>query len=82
MHPRTLIATVAALLIAVPCQADTYSRQPGVDAVHYVFRLALDDGSDRIAGEASVRPRLSEPVKELLLDLTSEKGGKGMLVRE
>ena len=34
--------------------ADTYPRQTGIDAVHYVFRLALGDASDEITGEATI----------------------------
>jgi aminopeptidase N len=61
--------------------ADTYPRQPGVDALHYVFRLTLGDDSDEIAGEATVRVRLlSDGVDGLALDLTSVVEGKGMTV--
>ena len=39
--------------------ADTYVRQPGVDARHYVFRLTLLTGdSNEIRGEATATFRL------------------------
>ena len=77
-----LIAGVlAATAFATAVGADTYPRQPGVDAIHYVFRLALDDASDEIRGEADVRLRfVSDGVGEVFLDLTSESEGKGMTV--
>jgi aminopeptidase N len=77
---KTLLAVALVLLRAADGGADTYPRQPGVDAVHYVFRLALDDSSDRIAGEATVRVRAVQPIGEIVLDLTSAADGKGMTV--
>jgi aminopeptidase N len=71
-----LIATNAAL------SADTYPRQPGVDVLHYVFRLSLSPGDDhRIEGEATIGVRLAaSAVSEVTLDLVSPKDGKGMTV--
>jgi aminopeptidase N len=80
MSARILASTLALLLIAANGYADTYPRQPGVDAIHYLFRLTLDDSSDRIAGETTVTLRLAERVSEVSLDLTSAAAGKGMTV--
>jgi aminopeptidase N len=82
---RTLfrIASVSLLIAAhaAGAAADTYPRQPGVDAVHYVFRLRLGDGSNEIAGEATATVRITAPgVQALYLDLTSPQEGKGMTV--
>jgi len=74
----------AALLLAValPAAADVYPRQPGVDALHYVFRLSFTDSSDEITGEASVQLRLlSGDVGEAFLDLATQADGKGMQVQ-
>jgi aminopeptidase N len=61
--------------------ADTYPRQPGVDALHYVFRLTLRDDTNEIAGETTVEVKfLADGVAELFLDLASPSGGKGMTV--
>ena len=68
------------LFLSAALHADTYPRQPGVDAIHYVFRLAVEDTSNRISGEATITLRLSAPVKEVSLDLTSAVDGKGMTV--
>ena len=74
-----LLALVAALYLA----ADTYPRQTGIDAQHYVFRLTMSDDSDEISGEATVELRFVRGgVTEFALDLTSAAGGKGMIVSD
>jgi aminopeptidase N len=80
MIRRVLSCAAAIVLIAVPSSADTYPRQSGVDAVHYVFRLTFEDASNRLAGEATVRFRVADAVREVWLDLTSAAGEKGMTV--
>jgi len=72
-----------ALALAPSVSADTYPRQAGVDALHYVFRLALlTDDSPEIRGEATVTLKFITPgVREAWLDLgTSTAAGKGMTV--
>lgn len=78
---RYLPAALLLFAIAIDAGADTYPRQPGIDALHYVFRLQLTDASDEIAGEATVRLRITaDGVKDAYLDLVSPVGGKGMQV--
>ena len=75
---------LAALLLMVPSlvSADTYPRQAGIDALHYVFRLTLGDASNEIAGEATVTIKIIEDsVPEVALDLASLAGGTGMTVQ-
>ena len=61
--------------------ADTYPRQPGLDALHYVFRLTLTDLNNEIAGESTVTLRFTTAgVKEIALDLVKTTGDKGMSV--
>jgi aminopeptidase N len=69
-------------LTAPTAVADTYPRQPGVDALHYAFRVTLRDDSDEIAGEATADLRfVKDGVTEFALDLASATaGGKGMTV--
>jgi aminopeptidase N len=58
------------LLAALNAFADTYPRQPDIDAMHYVFRLTLSDATDEIAGEATTDIRfLRDGVGEFSLDL-------------
>jgi aminopeptidase N len=90
MRPR---AKVLSLLLLIPLVTaatgsapprDTYPRQPGIDAEHYLFRITLRDDTDRIDGEADVYFRFRlEGVTELALDLASVStinDGKGMTV--
>jgi hypothetical protein len=44
---------LAALFAVIQLAADTYPRQPGIDALHYVFRVTLSDDTDEIIGEAT-----------------------------
>src|SRR5580765_8227827 len=63
--------------------ADTYPRQPGIDARHYAVRLTLlTSDSNEIQAEATVTLRIVTPgTREAMLDLTSATpDGKGMTV--
>lgn len=78
-----LAVVIAAVLAWAPgaVRADAFPRQPGVDALHYVFRLTLSDASDEITGEATARLRLvKEGLSEVVLDLASVTNSKGMMV--
>jgi aminopeptidase N len=77
------VMAVAALVcgVSAPLAGDTYPRQPGVDAVHYVFRLVISDASNEITGESTATVRFSAAgVTEVALDLIKESGGTGMTV--
>ena len=77
---RLLIAGLLAFATA-NLSADTYPRQPGIDVVHYVFRLGLTDASDEITGETTITVKfVNDNVADLQLDLASMSGGKGMTV--
>ena len=55
-----LLLAIALTLSSAHALADTYPRQPGVDAQHYVFRLTLlTRDSNEIQGEATVRLRIT-----------------------
>lgn len=79
-----LLAAIVATggLTIRPLDADTYPRQPGIDAVHYAFRLAIMTGdAPDISGDATVVLRATAAdVREVFLDLASASGGKGMTV--
>jgi len=78
---RPLVVWTLALLAPVLAAADTYPRQTGIDAVHYVFRLALGDTSNEITGEATITVKfLLDNVGDVQLDLASPAAGKGMTV--
>jgi aminopeptidase N len=80
MCARFTAAAALLTLLASPGYADTYPRQPGIDVIHYVFRLTVNDTSDQIVGETTVTFRVVQRVSELALDLTSAAGDKGMTV--
>ena len=81
---RLHLALVLGMGIGVaPPRADTYPRQPGIDALHYAFRLALRDDTDEIAGEATIDVRCTQAgLTGFALDLGSAAAGKGMTVEE
>src|SRR5579862_4943365 len=61
---------IIVFLAALSAFADTYPRQPDIDAIHYTFRLTLNDATDEIAGEATADIRfLRDGVSEFSLDL-------------
>src|SRR5262249_34872467 len=79
------LVALAAVLLGVPADpiADTYPRQPGIDARHYAIRLTLlTTESNEIQAEADVTLRIVTPgTREAVLDLTSVGAdGKGMAV--
>src|SRR5689334_9443279 len=77
---RVLIAAVA---LAATGVADTYSRQPGVDVLHYIFQLTLSDDRDEIVGDATVDVRFVRAgVTTLVLDFAAASDGKGMTVTQ
>jgi len=83
VKPVTLLLAVALAVVPITAGADTYPRQAGIDAQHYIFRLTLlTDDSNEIKGEATVRLRVvADGVREAVLDLTSATpDGKGMTV--
>lgn len=64
--------------------ADTYPKNPKIDALNYAFRIELSDATDEITVELSVDVRfVAEGVTSLRLDLMNTNpalGGKGMTV--
>jgi aminopeptidase N len=82
MRTSVLLLLAAILTGSSPdARADTYPRQPGIDAIHYLFRLRVTDAANEIAGESTATLRITAAgVKEAFLDLASASGEKGMTV--
>ncbi|MBY0495718.1 MAG: M1 family peptidase [Cyanobacteria bacterium] len=79
---RLTLALALSLAASAGLLADTYSRQTGVDILHYVFRIGLTDQSSEITGETTVTAKfLRDGVPELNLDLTSLSVASGMTVQ-
>ncbi|MEO8369252.1 MAG: M1 family metallopeptidase [Candidatus Solibacter sp.] len=76
------LSLAACLAFAAPlARADNYPRQPGIDALHYTFRVTLSDANDEIDGQAGVTLRFLQPnVTQVFLDLATPNAGKGMTV--
>lgn len=80
---RALAPLVLLVTTVAGADADTYPRQSGLDARHYVFRLTLLTGdSNEIHGETTATFRvLTAGLREIALDLaTPRPDGKGMTV--
>jgi aminopeptidase N len=73
---------VSVVLCSLTLAADTYPRQPAVDAIHYRFALTLSETSPRIDAEATATLRLLAPTEFIELDLISSTGDKGMTVSQ
>ena len=85
----TVKRTVAALVLLCgvatrPIAADTYPKNPNVDAEHYRFAIGLRDDTDEIHGQADVDLRmLAAGVTDVDLDLaqpSADRSGRGMRV--
>ena len=64
-------------------RADTYPKNPAIDALNYAFALTLSDETDMISGEATIDLRFLEAgIEQVRLDLIEQKpDGTGMRVR-
>ncbi len=83
MDRKAFRLAVFLVLSTLRAGADTYPRQPAIDAQHYDFHLVLRDDTDEIAGDATVEMRFVESgTREFFLDLASAANGKGMTVTE
>ena len=82
MRIRFRCVLLLAILSALPWRlaADTYPRQPAIDAQHYAFTVTLAPDSPRISAEAAVTVRLVAAATSVELDLVSAAGDKGMTV--
>ena len=82
-HVATALAVVGAFL-SPPTRADTYPKNPNIDALNYAFTIELSDTTDLIVGELALDVRFVGPgVRAVRLDLISAsaaQGGKGMRV--
>lgn len=86
-HAATLAvfaSPTAAPSVASPVPADTYPKDPSVDAINYAFQVELSDTTDAIAGTLTFDVRfLATTVRTLRLDLVNadaRSDGKGMRV--
>ncbi|MEO8597054.1 MAG: M1 family aminopeptidase [Candidatus Solibacter sp.] len=68
-------------LSAALAHADSYPRQPAIDALHYAFTITLSDLTDEITAQSTAELRfLQKGVTQVFLDLAAPRDGKGMTV--
>ena len=78
LSARMVTIVLAAVSTSTSIGADTYPRQSGIDAEHYVFRIGIDDTKPDITGEATVRFRFTAAgVTSVALDLATPANEKG-----
>ena len=79
---RGLAAAACVALLPGVATADTYPKNPGVDVVHYTFRIEVNDDSDEIVGSTTVELRfVASGTGEVGLDLVgTTDDGRGMVV--
>jgi aminopeptidase N len=80
MRSASILLTIALMGASALVFADTYPRQPAVDALHYKFAVTIDEASPHIDGQADATFRLVAPVDGIDLDLIGANGGRGMTV--
>ncbi len=73
---KLLFSTLASVFLTIALAKDPYPRNDALDVQHYVFRLELNDSTNRISGEASITILFNKSVEWFELDLI-EKGSKG-----
>jgi aminopeptidase N len=82
MNLRPHVRAVISLLLATgSAGADTYPRQPHVDAIHYRFAIEITEGTAHIEAETLATFRLLAPVPFIEVDLRSASAAGGMTVR-
>lgn len=83
MSPVPLLLAFATAGAVSPF-SDPYPKNPGIDVLHYTFRLELSDETDRIHGEATLDVQFKVAgIEELRLDLvraSDAPGSSGMTV--
>jgi aminopeptidase N len=81
MFYRLLILLFITFLTS-PAVADNYPRNESIDIKKYIFRLELNDTTNRIAGQATIMLTVKKPIRDIEFDLIEHAEGKGMTVSE
>ncbi len=81
MHYRILLCCLFSIPVAAGSQNPYVNIHSDIDILHYIFRIQLNDTTDRIEGEATIRVLFrNEKDADFTLDLVGPKHGKGMTV--
>ncbi len=80
---RKLIFIPLLFILTISGATDLYPRNGAIDIRHYVFKLDLNDSTNRIAGETVVSIRFKKTAIDFELDLINiSASGQGMVVKE
>ena len=80
---RNLIFIPLLFILTISDATDSYPRNEAIDIRHYVFKLDLNDSTNRIAGETEVSIRFKKAVIDFELDLININAqGQGMVIQE
>jgi aminopeptidase N len=79
---RSLLVPIFLLVLETVQAFDPYPKNESIDVRHYLFRLDLNDTTNRIGGEATIDIRFKKSVAEFELDLASlNSSEQGMQVK-
>lgn len=70
------------LLVATGAVADNYPRNESIDIKKYIFRIELNDTTNRMAGQATILLSVKKTIRDIELDLIQQVQEKGMVVSE
>ena len=73
---KLLLSALASVFLTFAFATDPYPRNDALDIQHYVFRLELNDSTNRLAGEASITILFKKSTSSFELDLV-DKSTKG-----
>src|SRR5436190_17371578 len=80
---KSFLAVILLLVMETVHAFDPYPKNEAIDIRHYLFRLDLNDSTNRIAGQATIDIRFKKSVSDFELDLTGLNAtGQGMQVHE
>lgn len=78
---KLLLSALASVFLTFGFATDPYPRNDALDIQHYVFRLELNDSTNRLAGEASITILFKKSTSSFELDLVDKSTrGFGMTV--
>jgi aminopeptidase N len=80
---KGLLLPIFLLILETVHGFDPYPKNESIDIRHYLFRLELNDSTNRIGGEATIDIRFKKGLADFELDLAGlNSSGQGMQVSE
>lgn len=80
---KLILTTCLSFFLTFLMASDPYPRNTALDVQKYVFRLELNDSTNRLSGEAAITILFKKPILDFELDLINKSAdGFGMTVAE